>query len=129
MFTSWTRTEMDSSLMTQSVAPRSVSEDDVVFHYPDGLSLPPVHPGETLAEEMLARGLTANALALKLRVPANRLTEIVRGRRSISAETALRLGRYLGTGAKFWVDLQAQYDLALATRDFGDIVTREVDPA
>ncbi len=115
--------------MTQSVAPRSVSEDDVVFHYPDGLSLPPVHPGETLAEEMLARGLTANALALKLRVPANRLTEIVRGRRSISAETALRLGRYLGTGAKFWVDLQAQYDLALATRDFGDIVTREVEPA
>ena len=115
--------------MTRSVVPPPVSDEDVVFHFPDGLSLPPVHPGDTLAEEMLTRGLSANALALKLRVPANRLTEIVRGRRSISAETALRLGRYLGTGAKFWVELQAQYDLALATRDFGDIVTREVDPA
>ncbi len=115
--------------MTRSVTAAPVSEDDVVFHFPDGLALPPVHPGETLAEEMAARGLSANALALKLRVPANRLTEIVRGRRSISAETALRLGRYFGMDPKFWVELQAQYDLAVATRDFGDAVARDIEPA
>jgi addiction module HigA family antidote len=77
------------------------------------VALPPSHPGETLAEELAARGLTAHALALKLRVPANRITDIVRGRRAISAETALRLGRYFGTGAKFWVDLQVSHDLAV----------------
>ena len=76
------------------------------------VALPPSHPGETLADELVVRHLTANALALKLRVPANRITDIVRGRRALTAETALRLGRYFGTGAKFWVDLQAAYDLA-----------------
>ena len=114
-----------------SLAPAylAASDDDVVFHFPDGLSLPPVHPGVTLAEEMGARGLSANALALRLRVPANRLSDIVRGHRSISAETALRLGRYLGTGAKFWVDLQAHYDLAVAEREHGAAIERDVEPA
>jgi addiction module HigA family antidote len=64
-----------------------------IFDYPAGLALPPVHPGRTLAAELAARGLTAGALALKLRVPANRLSDIVRGHRAISPETALRLGR------------------------------------
>lgn len=104
-------------------------DDETVFHFPDGLTLPPIPPGETLAQEMLARGLTANALALKLRVPANRLTEIIRGRRAISAETALRLGRYLGNDATFWVELQARYDLAVAERDHGETIAREVEPA
>ncbi len=70
-----------------------------IFEYPGGVALPPVHPGHTLAAELAARGLTAGALALKLRVPANRLSDIVRGRRAISPETALRLGRYFGTSA------------------------------
>ncbi|MDR3529085.1 MAG: HigA family addiction module antitoxin [Rhodopila sp.] len=91
--------------------------------------MPPSHPGETLADELAARGLTANALALKLRVPANRITDIVRGRRALTAETALRLGRYFGTGAKFWVDLQASYDLAVAERDLGAVIEKEIDPA
>lgn len=97
--------------------------------YPAGLTLPPVHPGETLAEEMAARGLTAHALALKLRVPANRVGEIVAGKRGVSAETALRLGRYFGTGPAFWITLQTQHDLAVAQRDLGAKIEREVEEA
>jgi addiction module HigA family antidote len=128
-YTSWTRTDMDQMVMARDVSPVSRQDDDEVFHYPNGISLPPSHPGETLADELAARGLTANALALKLRVPANRISDIVRGRRALTAETALRLGRYFGTGAKFWVDLQASYDLAVAERDLGAIIDKEIDPA
>ncbi len=92
-------------------------------------SLPALHPGAILAREMEACGLSAQALALKLRVPANRISEIVAGRRSISAETALRLGRYFGTGADLWVRLQASYDLAVAEREHGKTVRREVEAA
>lgn len=126
-FTSWTRTDMDQLVMARAAS--RPDDDDRVFLYPDGVSLPPSHPGDTLADELAARGLTANALALKLRVPANRITDIVRGRRAITAETALRLGRYFGTGAKFWVDLQASHDLAVAERALGAIIEKEVDPA
>ncbi len=91
--------------------------------------LRPTHPGGILAMEMEARGLSAQALALKLRVPANRISEIVAGRRAISAETALRLGRYFGTGADLWVRLQASYDLAIAERDHGKAVRKEVEIA
>lgn len=91
--------------------------------------LAPVHPGEVLALEMKARGLSSLALSLKLRVPANRISEIVNGRRGITAETALRLGRYLGTGAELWMRLQADYDLAIAERELGPIIKREVEAA
>lgn len=106
-----------------------MKDDQKIYEYPTGITIAPVHPGETLAGEMAARGLSANALALKLRVPANRLTGILRGERAISAETALRLGRYFGTGAAFWVTLQARYDLARAERDFGTTILREVEAA
>jgi len=82
-----------------------------------------------LACELQARGLTANALSLKLRVPANRLSEIIRGQRAISAETALRLGRYFGTGGAFWMNLQSNYDLALAERQVGERINQEVEAA
>jgi addiction module HigA family antidote len=110
---------------------KSMREDlkKVVFPCPEGVSLPPVHPGRTLAAELGARGLTAAALALKLRVHPNRLTEIVREHRGISPETALRLGRYFGTGAAFWVNLQAQYDLALAEQELGPRIAKEVEAA
>ncbi|HEY1612304.1 MAG TPA: HigA family addiction module antitoxin [Rhizomicrobium sp.] len=91
--------------------------------------LAPVHPGELLALEMKARGLSALALSLKLRVPANRISEIVRARRGITAETALRLGRYLGTGAELWMRLQSDFDLATAERDLGKTIIREVEAA
>lgn len=88
-----------------------------------------IHPGRILAREMRARNLSANALALKLRVPGNRISEIVCGRRGISPETALRLGRYLGTGAELWSRLQADYDLQQAEQAYGKLVRREVDAA
>jgi addiction module HigA family antidote len=88
-----------------------------------------VHPGEILAEELKARNLSANALALKMRVPANRITEIVNGRRAISPETALRLGKCLGTGPDLWITLQAKYDLQEAEKTHGAAIEREVETA
>jgi addiction module HigA family antidote len=94
-----------------------------------GLRLPPVHPGKTLSEEIAARGLSVHALALKVRLPPTRLNAIVRGQRGITAETALRLGRYFGTGAELWMNLQSGYELALAQRDLGAQIDREVEAA
>jgi addiction module HigA family antidote len=91
--------------------------------------LMPVHPGRILAREMAARDLTAHALALRLRVPANRITLIVAGTRSISAETALRLGRFFKTGPELWIRLQADYDLAKAEHHHGDKIRAEVEEA
>ncbi|MGH6620213.1 MAG: HigA family addiction module antitoxin [Alphaproteobacteria bacterium] len=88
-----------------------------------------VHPGEILADELEARNMSANALALKMRVPANRLTEIIKGRRAVSPETALRLGRCLGTGPEMWLRLQASYDLQEAQKTLGAAIEREVERA
>ena len=85
-----------------------------------------VHPGAVLKEELEARGLSANAFALRLRVPPQRIQDIVAGRRGISPETALRLGASLGTPAKLWLDMQATYDLYEAEAKFGDKVRKEV---
>ena len=72
--------------------------------------------------------MTMNQLALALRVPGNRINAIVEGKRSVSADTALRLGRYFGTSAQFWINLQAHYDLERAKDDLADRVVREVQP-
>lgn len=91
--------------------------------------LEPIHPGEILQEEfMVPLGLSANALALALRVPATRISEIVHRRRSITADTALRLGRYFGTSPDLWLGLQAEYDLRVAQRTLGTQVERDVQP-
>ena len=91
--------------------------------------LDPIHPGEILREEFMAPlELSTNALALALRVPATRIGEIVRGRRSISADTALRLGRYFGTSPDLWLGLQAECDLRRATRELGGRLEQEVHP-
>ena len=87
------------------------------------------HPGRLLKREILARGLSANRLALDLGVPSGRVTDILNGRRAISADTALRLGRYFGNGAQFWLDLQGQHDIALVERDKGAEIVRRVRPA
>lgn len=80
--------------------------------------LPLITPGEMLAEEfMQPLGLAANALALALRVPATRIQAILKSRRAITADTALRLGRYFGNSAEFWLNLQQQYDLDLVRRE------------
>ena len=96
---------------------------------PGGFSFGPVHPGAVLAEELATRGVSAHAMALKLRVPANRISEIIAGKRGVSAETALRLGRYLGTGAQLWMNLQVKYDLEVAECDVGEKVRKEVEEA
>jgi addiction module HigA family antidote len=89
----------------------------------------PIHPGRILMRELSARGLSANKLALALRVPSGRITQILNGKRGVSAETALRLARYFGTSARFWINLQSRYDLAIAEMNVGDRVIAEVDQA
>jgi addiction module HigA family antidote len=91
--------------------------------------LPLITPGEILREEFLdPLGLSANQLAKALRVPANRITGILNGSRGITPETALRLGRYFGTSAEMWVNLQNNYDMRLARRESGARIEREVKP-
>lgn len=90
--------------------------------------LTPIHPGEVLDDLLREAGLTGNALALALRVPANRIGAIVNGQRGITADTALRLARYFGTSAQMWVNLQSKYDLAVAEDTFGRRIAHEVLP-
>jgi antitoxin HigA-1 len=77
------------------------------------------HPGEILKDELKARGLSANRLALELGVPSGRIVDILNGKRSITADTALRLARYFGNSAQFWMNLQTQHDLSVAEQERG----------
>jgi len=87
------------------------------------------HPGEVLAEEFLRPlGLSAHALALGLRVPATRIGAIVKGERSMSADTALRLARFFGTSAEFWIGLQAMHDLTKTKSEVGETIARDIRP-
>jgi antitoxin HigA-1 len=89
----------------------------------------PIHPGRILRRELAARGMSANRLALALRVPSGRITSILNGRRAISADTALRLARHFGTSARFWMNLQTRHDLTVAERDHGARIATEVTRA
>ena len=92
--------------------------------------MPPIaHPGRLLMRELKALGLSANRLALDLGVPSGRITDILNGRRSITADTAVRLGRYFGNRAQFWLDLQSQYAIAVVERARGEEIARRVTPA
>ena len=87
------------------------------------------HPGEVLNEEFLhPLGMSVNALAMALRVPATRIGAIVKGERAVTADTALRLARFFGTSPEFWMNLQAKYDLTKARRDSGGKIQRDVRP-
>ena len=89
----------------------------------------PIHPGEILREEfLLPMNLSAHALAIALRLPAPRINDIAREKRGVSADTALRLARYFGTSAEFWLGLQADYDLKVARNAAGDAIAREIEP-
>ncbi len=93
------------------------------------LTMPPIHPGETLREDfMKPLGLTANRLALEILVPATRVNDIARERRAITADTALRLSRYFGTTPSFWMNLQANYDLEIARDSQGAEITDRIRP-
>jgi addiction module HigA family antidote len=92
--------------------------------------LPPIHPGEILREDYLKPlGLTAHRLAMVLRVPATRIAEVIHERRAITADTAIRLGRYFNTAPRFWLNLQTAYDLEVAEDRIGARVGSEVQPA
>jgi addiction module HigA family antidote len=94
------------------------------------MKLKPIHPGEVLAEDFMApHGLTANRLALDLHVPANRISDVIRGKRAITADTALRLGRYFSTSPAMWMNLQARYDLEVSEDELGQKIKREVSVA
>jgi addiction module HigA family antidote len=88
-----------------------------------------VHPGRILKRELASRELSANKLALALRVPSGRITSILNGNRAITPETALRLSRYFGTSAQFWMNLQTHYDLTVAEQEMGQRIEKEVDHA
>jgi addiction module HigA family antidote len=85
----------------------------------------PIHPGEILREEFITPlGLTAHALAMALQVPAPRINDIVRGRRAVTVDTALRLGKYFDTSAQFWLNLQADFDMATARTTMDAVLAR-----
>jgi len=91
--------------------------------------LHPVHPGEVLLEEFLKpMNLSQNRLAIEIGVDARRINEIALGNRSVTADTALRLGRYFGVSPQFWLGLQAEYDLDVAMDTLGDRLVHEVRP-
>ena len=96
---------------------------------PEGAILPPVHPGETVAEELAARGLSATRVAMLMRIPQSRLSRILAGRRSVTADTAIRLHRLLGPSPQFFMNLQSHYDLAVVQRDHGAAIAAEVQAA
>lgn len=86
------------------------------------------HPGRLMKRELAARSLNANRLSLDIGVPSGRITDILNGRRSITADSAVRLGRYFGNGAQFWLDLQSQHDIAVVERDRGAEIAKRVRP-
>jgi antitoxin HigA-1 len=107
-----------------------IEDENTLFLASEGsFKLRAVHPGSILSEETEARGLSAHALAMKLRVPANRISEIIAGKRSITPETALRLQRFFGISADFWLRMQMDYDLQIAEKKHGAIINEEVKAA
>ena len=90
--------------------------------------LPAIHPGEHLRDELDELGLSARAFAKLLDIPVNRVTQILNGQRGVSADTALRLSRYFGTSAEFWMNLQQTYELRLAEQEAGREIAARVRP-
>ena len=93
------------------------------------MKITPTHPGEVLLEDFLKPlNMSANALAIALRVPVSRIAEITKAKRAVSGDTALRLARYFGTTPEFWMNLQAKYDLEIAKDERGAEIKREIRP-
>lgn len=113
------------SIKREDIDSGSVDFSDIAT----GRRLPTVHPGEILREEFLEPlGLSVYALAKALKLPRSRVNDVARGRRAISADTALRLGRYFGTSGAFWLNLQSAHDLDVADRSLRQRIEREVTP-
>lgn len=89
---------------------------------------PAIHPGEILADELAELNMSAAAFSREVHVPTNRVTQILRGRRGITADTALRIGYYLGTGPELWLNLQRSFDLRVAEQTVGEQIRTEITP-
>ncbi len=85
-----------------------------------------IHPGEHLADELEALGMSSNQLAKELGLPTNRITQIIRGKRGITGDTALRLGRWFGTGPDIWINLQKNYEQRLAAAEIGEALKKSL---
>jgi addiction module HigA family antidote len=113
------------SIKREDIDQRKVDFSDVR----SGRRLPKMHPGEILRDEFLTpMGISVYALAHAIKVPRSRTNDIVRGRRAVSTDTAIRLGRYFGTTPEFWINLQAHYDLDVADRTVRRRIEQEVTP-
>ena len=113
------------SIRREDIDNRKVDFSDVAT----GRRLPPVHPGMILRDEFLTpMGISVYELARAIKVPRSRANDIALGRRAITTDTALRLGRYFGTSAEFWINLQSRYDLDVADRTARRKIEREVTP-
>jgi len=88
------------------------------------MSRPPIHPGEILADELREIGVSPTELARQIDVPPNRISEIIRGRRAITGDTALRLGHWFAAAPQFWLNLQSAYDLRLAAQQGGEAINK-----
>ncbi len=94
----------------------------------EDMARPAIHSGEILVDELQELGLSATQLARLLHVPTNRITQILNGKRAITADTALRLGRWFGTGPELWLNLQKSYELGLAQQQSGEEIEKTVAP-
>jgi len=103
--------------------------DKMNLEMPADAILPAVHPGKTIAEELTTRKLSATRAAMLMRIPQSRLSRLLAGERAVTADTALRLHRLLGPSPQFFMNLQSQYDLAVAQREHGARIAREVQAA
>ncbi len=113
------------TIKREDIDNRQVDFSDIVT----GRRLPPVHPGEILRDEFLEpMGLSVYELANSIKVPRSRANDIVRGRRAVTTDTALRLGRYFGTTAEFWINLQTRHDLDVADRNQRKKIEQEIEP-
>ena len=90
--------------------------------------LPPIHPGEMLADELVAMGLSADELNMLLSLPEGTVSKILAGRRGIDADFALRIARYLGGGERLWMNLQVSFDLKIAQRKSGAAIAQQITP-
>jgi len=114
---------------TMSKSSTTTEPEQTATDLEEGARMPPLHPGEMLREEfMKPLGLSANALAMELRVPVTRITEILRERRGITADTALRLARYFNMTPEFWLGLQMDFDLESEADAAGAAIEREIRP-
>jgi addiction module HigA family antidote len=113
------------SIKREDIDQRNVDFSDVR----SGRRLPPVHPGEVLRDEFLTpMGISVYELAHAIKVPRSRANDIVRGRRALTTDTAIHLGRYFGTTPEFWINLRARYDLDVADRTVRRRIEQEITP-